>query len=476
MKRLLRTLKILSVLTGLCVLVLSYQNCTKSKVAFYADSKGSKSNAADNGNGGTYDGKPVAGLYLRRSGSSCSAQNNFIGEMNVGANDAIVTDDLCVKMDYGLEFADTRLEYSFYNPDFLGLNAAIFERTATPQNTGPVVDLWCRYSDSQFGLDVVVKTDGSASQAIVYVGESLSSSQPRARKLAPLTATKSSSANLLVATSPDRNLRTEVDISNATLMKHPGRVTMHLDGNDLDLPMDCRVATNSPALYEKPTNILAMFQMDQPLGPAANGTSLVDSSRYASNATLANADGQGAAFVNGLAGSALSFDGVDDNFDLSAHAAAGATGFTFSAWVSPTTTTPDQTVIFGIFSSGGSNLLRMGVGICDQTPADADQGRLTLDQAGNCYDSGIDLRDGQWHMVTMSVGGGQASLYHNGVLVGQYPVPVTFDASNIWAVGQDYDSATNQNDRYQGLMDEVVLWNTPLSAAEIRTVFDSLRP
>jgi hypothetical protein len=466
------------VIAAFGALILSYQNCTKSTVGFRSsDSKGSVENTTtDNGNGGTYDGKPSVGNYVRRSGSSCSSLNNLIGLFNVSTVNAALSNDICVTMDYAIEFSDTRLEFSFYNQDFLGLNDAIFERTveASPAASGPIVDLWCRYVDSDFGLDVVVKSTGSTStQATVYVGRSLSSTLPQARKLNPIAATKSSSATLLVAASTDGSLRTEVDISNPAEMKHPGRAVMRLDGEDLDLPVSCRVASNSPALYEKPTNILAMFQMDQPLGPASNGTVLVDSSRYGSNATLANANGTGASFVNGLVGNALSFDGIDDNFDLSSHASAGATGFTFSAWVVPTTTTPDQTIIFGIFSSGYSNLLRVGVGICDQTPTDADQGRLTLDEGGTCYDSGIDLRDGQWHMVTMSYGSGNASLYLDGNFIGQYPVAATLGASNIWALGQDYDSATNQNDRYQGLMDEVVLWNTPLSAAEVKTIYDS---
>ena len=478
MNKHLRTLTKFLKIAVFLLLAVSYQNCSGPSAPVNFQSTLSSSATDSSGNGGTYDGKPI-GTFLRRSPSACSANNNWIGVLNIGESNAELIDDLCVALNYVIELIDTRLEFSAFNPDYIGLNSAIFEKSesATPLANAPVVDLWCHYQDAQFGLDVVVKTNvaNTSTESTVYVGENLSSSSPQARKLAALPTVKSSSAGRLVASSSDGTLSTEVDISNPDLIKHPGRATIRYNNSNLNLSMSCRVASNKPAVLVKPSSALALYQMDQPFGAAANNSLVLDSSRNNRDAILRNSDGQGAQFVAGLIGGALSFDGVDDNVDITPLSSQTTNGFTFSSWVLPSNLINDKAILFGIYDPinylpSYSNSLRVGFGLCNATAADKFQ--LTLDMRGTCQATGIDIVDGQWHMVTLTVQGSQATLYLDGVQVGQYAIITTLiPATDIWAIGQDYDSVTNQNDRYNGLIDEVIVWNSPLTAAEVADIY-----
>ncbi|MEK7356491.1 MAG: LamG-like jellyroll fold domain-containing protein, partial [Bdellovibrionota bacterium] len=414
---------------GLSLLVIAFQNCTANNAHEFSSPSTNSTSLSMTGNGGTYDGKPEVGTYVRRSDSTCSAQTDLIGFIDVAAFFSTVTSDLCVPMSYDIAFGDSRFEFSFYNRDFVGMNSAIFEKAKneTPLARGKRVDLWCRYNDPQFGLDVVVKTDpvSGASESIVYVGENLSSPQPSSRKSNTLPSTTASGAGRFTSTSSDGTVKVDIDVSTAIAFKHPGRVEVELDGKQLDLAVDCRVADTKPAVHQKPSNVFALFQMDGALGLAANGSAINDSSQAANNVSLSNADLAGAQYVNGLKGAALSFDGVDSNVDLSSLATAG--DFSFSAWVLPSPTIGDSRPIFGIFNTSDSanypNTLRVGLGLCKPTPDETvDRTHLTMDietvgPGGDfCYDLGV-IVDGAWHMVTFTFSGGQVYLFKDGVLV-----------------------------------------------------------
>lgn len=471
-------------LAVLLLLIVSFQNCSGTNVpvkftSLSSAGAGTGSAAAESGNGGTYDGKPI-GTYIRRSHEGCSLDNNWIGVLKLGETNADLVNDLCIALNYVLDLADQRFDFSAFNPDFIGLNTAIFERseTTTPAANAPYVDLWCHYQDSQFGLDVVVKTDSSnKSQSVVYVGDNLSSANPSARKFNSKPTIKVATTNLLTTSTSDGTMSTQVDLSNPNDFKHPGQTTIRLDDKNLRLEMSCRVANNKPAILVDPNNALAVYQMDRALGPAANNSVILDSSRNSTNLILHNKDNLGAKFVAGLIGNALSFDGNDDNVDLTPVARSVTNDFTFSAWVLPSTLINDESVLFGIFDTVNFlpqyyNLLRVGFGLCNP-PGDitADKYQLTMDIGGPCYGTGVTVVDGQWHMVTLAVKGTTATLYLDAVQVAQHTIGTTLaPSSNIWALGQDWDSATSENDRYNGLIDEVTVWDRALEQADVLQV------
>ncbi|MEK7355419.1 MAG: LamG-like jellyroll fold domain-containing protein, partial [Bdellovibrionota bacterium] len=91
------------------------------------------------------------------------------------------------------------------------------------------------------------------------------------------------------------------------------------------------------------------------------------------------------------------------------------------------------------------------------------------------YDIG-EIDDGACHKVTFTYSGGQVNLFKDGVLVQNATVTTPLLASDKWALGQDWDSSTSQNDRYEGLMDEIVIWSSVLSPAEIDATYRSSKP
>ncbi|MEX2185942.1 MAG: LamG-like jellyroll fold domain-containing protein [Pirellulales bacterium] len=189
--------------------------------------------------------------------------------------------------------------------------------------------------------------------------------------------------------------------------------------------------------------------------------------------------------VAGVVGQAAQFAGGASNgnnqfIDLSPHAATfGALGQgTIAAWVKPDTTGL-QTDVLSIFTvsngAAASEEMRFWVsnGGAFGTGTLAYGVRAgTVD--GSLISSASNLLDGNWHHVAVSIGAGNsAQLYVDGNATGSAGVVsfLTGLSANASAIGRNRDSTAGGGQWFfDGLIDDVGLWQQPRTAAEIKTL------
>lgn len=433
------------------VLILGFQNCTPR---VYLSSNSHESEEAVSGNGGTYDGKPEPGDYVRQYPNGCpgGASPNVIGKMSISTLSGRITEDLCVQQDYAFSFSDDRLVYSDYNWDYIGFNSAIFESARVHQESTAPVEVWCRHSTPDEGLDLVIKTNGLG---LMYRGADLRSGAPQTYPRQVFTVQRAASAQSLTFTSSQPNISLVVDLAAPQGLTFAAQASLRFGGQDTNLALACRVMSPDPAVYSAPMNILAIFQMESSVASSTSGVGSI----------LLNPDGLGAGFVAGRYGLALKMDGEDDYVDVSGLAplVTSAGSFTISIWLRPDFNIADDTAAFTVNSNdGGHNLFKFGTGHCSGS---GDRLNLTLEVGSGCYDAGL-LVDGLWHQVTLVASASRVILYLDGVERVNESHSETMAIDDRWSLGQDLDGA-NATDFWFGLMDEVVVWNRALSPAEI---------
>ena len=160
---------------------------------------------------------------------------------------------------------------------------------------------------------------------------------------------------------------------------------------------------------------------------------------------------------------------------------------TLSLWFSTTFTdhpdgNPTKHELFSAHKSAttNENVIRLGTtaeGGVFLNPTDI--GGATHDKSG-----GSGYADGQWHLLVVTFNGdGQTTVYvDNGVVPGFSDVagqPKWSDAT-VLSIGQEYDSGANpvaaSGDYFDGLIDDVQLWDRLLGPEEIETLYRVVFP
>ncbi len=197
------------------------------------------------------------------------------------------------------------------------------------------------------------------------------------------------------------------------------------------------------------------------------GTSAVDSSGNGNTGTLTN----GATFMTGgYYDGGVNFDGSNDL--VSAAQATTSNTFTISAWIYPTRYGNSDTGN-GIFYQGtGLNLLGtvLWVGTGPTIGTNTLGMRYEGGAIGKANNNVISLN--AWQQVAVVYSAGTATFYVNGVQQGTASgMGSGAPASNLSYLGYWYDY-TNAARYFQGSMDDVRVYNRPLSAAEITTLYN----
>ena len=242
-----------------------------------------------------------------------------------------------------------------------------------------------------------------------------------------------------------------------------------------------------PGLYEKGTNLKLMpSTRDQGLvggwgfdGGTSGSISdnqtigLKDSSGNNNNGTASNANGTGMAWVPGKVGlGAVSFDGVDDRVlvsDANSLDAGGA--FTVSVWVKWNSFDSSRMIIEK--GDGSGNPQPCNYGLWGQnTRFEGYIGKNGVDY--NEIDSpsyvSMGMQTGQWYHIAFTADGSNLKLYMNGSLVKS--------ASETFApVGNTYPlriaEGSYSNYPFNGLIDDVRIYNRALSATEIQAIYNN---
>jgi len=230
------------------------------------------------------------------------------------------------------------------------------------------------------------------------------------------------------------------------------------------------------ALYEVGSNLnIANFQRGlvgqwsfEGTGSITSGQNLgmEDTSGRNNHGTASNANATGMAFTTGQVGGAISLDGVDDRVSLgSGFNFHGTSPFTIEAWINPVTT--DYRIIVGRFNAG----------VAGQWLFFLSGGRLSLHReiAPFSVTGGRLLSLNTWHHVVGTYDGSNMRLFLNGVLDGGPRASGSVSSNIIEVFIGSRLSGGISADHFNGLIDEVRIYNRALSASEVRANFNAGR-
>ena len=173
-------------------------------------------------------------------------------------------------------------------------------------------------------------------------------------------------------------------------------------------------------------------------------------------------------FIAGISGQALDLDGTGDAVELPEITALDASEFSVSIWVNVDPASSGRLGMFHASITAGDEIARLFV-----------QGSRVY--FANGYDAltfppcSTTVPSGEWRMVTVTVDSAaqEAKVYIDGAeCVSDTSFSTasgTFGAENF--IGARFGPSSES---FQGQLDEVMLWNRSLTAAEVLTVFQSL--
>jgi hypothetical protein len=179
-----------------------------------------------------------------------------------------------------------------------------------------------------------------------------------------------------------------------------------------------------------------------------------DYSIYGNHGTLKNFAFSGTSdWTTGKYGQALSFDGVDDYVEVSANVSLNyGSSFTIEVWFKTSLVAWRWLVT----KLGGSWFGINNNGYLDWTK-----------QAGIDYTSSKYVADGAWHHGVVTFNNGNLKLYADGVNVGNWSGVTLTVTSGKTYIGQRGDNV----EFFNGLIDEVRIYNRALSEEEIKAHF-----
>ena len=218
-------------------------------------------------------------------------------------------------------------------------------------------------------------------------------------------------------------------------------------------------ASQPPAIY---ANLRAWWKLDESTGTIAD-----DTTGRAQDGTV-----DGAAWIGGIDGNALDFDGSDDGVLVGSSAAITGSGdFSLAAWVKVNPGSPLGTVIQqrepGASGHLGEYMLNVN--------ADGTVNFFVYNNNAYQFDltTAATLNDGQWHHLAAIRSGTTGRIYIDGIESASGSGTIQPLLARAVAIGYDH---RDNNKHYDGSIDDVRIYERALSAAEIDTLHDVLVP
>ncbi len=189
-------------------------------------------------------------------------------------------------------------------------------------------------------------------------------------------------------------------------------------------------------------------------------------------------------YVDGINGKALRFDGINDYVRIFDSDDIVLQSFTISAWVKWEGELNEQGS-WGIFSNwyGGGTYQHYGLRMGTITPG------IPFNHAVLFYDDGTawdwvygykeQISDGNWHLITGVLEAGEyAKVYFDQYKVGEdiTSIPTEIDPTGDLFIGRDGHGdgiATHPCERWNGLIDEVKIYNRVLTEDEIFDILEN---
>jgi len=207
-------------------------------------------------------------------------------------------------------------------------------------------------------------------------------------------------------------------------------------------------------------------------GPKLNTTTSTDSSGQGNNGTLTN----GPVPVMGKRGQALRFDGVDDYVLGASSTFLNVNPVTVSAWIR---TNAPSTRQYIAGKEGADNNEDPGCGQGYAIFIDNSKAVFIVDPGGCGNTDNLEgtttIQPNTWYFVTGVYDGVTAYIYLNGVQ--ENSVARTLNAHNIFSsIGGQYGHAGgNSSINFNGLIDDVRIYNKALSSSEVLQLYNATK-
>jgi len=223
-------------------------------------------------------------------------------------------------------------------------------------------------------------------------------------------------------------------------------------------------AMQAPSCVAPPAGLVSWWPGD------GNAFDIIDGN----DGTLKN----GATLAAGFVGQAFNFDGVDDYVEIpDSNSLDTGTQFTIDAWfntddvhkIDPGTKSETQTIVmYGFDPADGKN-----------NPLHIRDGKLYLAIRG--YGPGLDdlvgvtsITSNTWYHAAVTYDGTTAKLYLNGALEDSKSASMNMNTNSRVTIGRYQNPKYNNiNFHFDGLIDEVEIFNRALSDSEIQDIFDA---
>jgi len=202
------------------------------------------------------------------------------------------------------------------------------------------------------------------------------------------------------------------------------------------------------------------------------GTNVTDSSRKGNDGILHLGSGgntnEADAWTDGISGSALQFDGVDDYVDLGMNDFQ-SDAFTFSLWFNAFEIPRYSYHSFILSEDQSGNNRDLGIGVRD--------GMVSFIVGGD-FDTtriSVNIKSNTWYYYAGTYNGSSLRVY----LDGELAAGITQSGFDIVTQGKNFYLGTekmNFADYFEGIIDEVAIYNRSLTAEEIYTYYNSLAP
>jgi len=230
-------------------------------------------------------------------------------------------------------------------------------------------------------------------------------------------------------------------------------------------------AGNNLALWTTASGLVGYWSFDG-TGNIVHGQTvgLRDTSGRDNHGTAGNTNAAGMAFAPGRVGNAVSFDGVDDFVNVTGGSTMTPHGhpqLTIMAWANKRTTSGGM-----IAHQNGPFLFRMGNVMGN--------GTFQIHNAVNGWrgvSSNVVLQNNVWHHLVMVYDGVLIYNYVDGRLDGTGSQTGGLSAINCVGIGRETSGGCVgvPGNHFNGLIDEVRIYNRALSAAEVRAIFNATR-
>jgi hypothetical protein len=175
----------------------------------------------------------------------------------------------------------------------------------------------------------------------------------------------------------------------------------------------------------------------------------------------------GVTIVPGKVGNAFNFDGVDDYITIpqSLNLEATKSALTWDAWIKTGSTAQFQAIMeWGNWSDVGAHFYVANGNILFAN-------LVTADGTSHMVASGAVLTFGAFNHVALTYDGNVARLYANGVEVANTLVSGNLKTSTELLIGERLQFGGQL--RFNGVIDEVEVFNRALAAQEIKAIFDA---